>query len=428
MAPSTIETITAREILDSRLEPTLRVNVETSCDSYGCADVPCGRSRGNHEAVEIRDDDSRYRGRGVQQAVRNVTDVIGPELVGRPVTHQSEIDKVLVSLDETEDRSVIGGNALTGVSLAVMKAGAASVGLPLYRYVGSVNVSHLPIPFFDMIEGGELAASGLTFQEHQIVPIKAESFQNALRKSAEVYYELGNILEDEWGKSALNVGDEGGYTPSMNNVHDAFNAELRAIEACGYDDEFALALDAAATHFYDSDSETYQYCGDKFTQEDMFDLYEELAETYPLISIEDPLHENDFDGFTRLTEQLDIQIIGDDLFVTSPKRVVRGVEQGAATALLLKVNQIGTVSEAIEAAEHAVRSGYCVQISERSGQTPDTWLAELAVGLGADQIKTGVTRGERVEQYNRLLEIEAELGDTATYPTWPGAFRDIQLS
>lgn len=424
MAPSTIEAITAREILDGRLEPTLRVKVETSCNSYGCADVPCGRSRGSHEVVELRDGDHRYRGRGVQQAIRNVTDVIGPELIGQPVIYQQEIDEILISLDETKDRSAIGGNALTGVSLAVLKAGAASVALPLYRYLGGTNMSYLPIPFFDMIEGGELAASGLPFQEHQVVPIKAKSFQNALRKSAEVYYELGDILENKWGKSALNVGDEGGYTPSMDDVHDAFDAELQAIEACGYTDEFALALDVAATHFYDSDSETYQYSGDELTRGDMFDLYEELAETYPLVSIEDPLHENDFEGFARLTERLNVQIIGDDLFVTNTERIEYGIEQDAATALLMKINQVGTVSEAIEAAEHAIRSGYNLQISERSGQTPDTWLAELAVGLGADQIKTGVTRGERVEQYNRLLEIEAELGNSATYPTWPGAFHN----
>ncbi|MDL5363867.1 phosphopyruvate hydratase [Halalkalicoccus sp. NIPERK01] len=418
MAGETIEAVDAREILDGRLEPTLRVEVVTSGGSVGRADVPHGRSRGANEAVEVRDGGERYRGQGVSRAVRNVTEVIAPELSGLSVTRQRTVDERLVTLDGTDDRSNLGANALTGVSLATLQAGAASVGLPLYRYVGGVDASLLPIPFFDMIEGGELAESGLDFQEHQVVPIGTNSFESALRKSAEVYYELGDLLKDEWGASSLNVGDEGGYTPPMDDAHDALDAELRAIERLGYDDEFGLALDAAATHLYDLESETYQYGGEDLTWDELFDVYGELAETFPIVSIEDPLYEEDLSGFARLADRLDVQIVGDDLFATDPARVARAVDLGAANALLLKVNQVGTVSEAMDAMAAAVDAGYGVQVSERSGQTPDSWLAELTVGLGAGQIKTGVTRSERVEQYNRLLEIEAELGGAASYPAW----------
>jgi enolase len=408
-----IRRVDAREILDCRLEPTLRVTVETASGS-GRADVPCGRSRGEHEAVDLRDGDDRYDGLGVRTAVSNVTDTIAPALTGRDALEQRAIDRTLIDLDGTADRSALGGNALTGVSLAVLKAAADSVDLPLYRYIGGADAGVLPIPFFDLIEGGELASSGLAFQEHQVVPVGADSVAEAVRMSAEVYYELGDLLARRHGEASRNVGVEGGYAPiDVTDPRDAFELELAAIEECGYGDEFALAADVAASHLYDEATGTYGLLDRRFDRDELLDFYEELTSTYPVVSLEDPLDEADFDGFAELTARLDIQIIGDDLFVTNPERLRTGVDRGAANALLLKINQVGTVSEALDAAATAHRHGYAVQVSERSGQTADTWLADLAVGLNAGQIKTGVSRSERTEQYNRLLGIETAHGATS---------------
>ncbi|GAB3320228.1 phosphopyruvate hydratase [Haloplanus salinarum] len=413
MTDASIEAITAREILDNRLEPTLRVTVETAAGT-GRADVPRGRSRGEHEAIDLRDGDDRYRGRGVRQAAANVEDRIAPALVGHDATAQRTVDARLDALDDPEDP--LGGNAITGVSLATLRAGAAATDQPLYRYVGGADTHVLPLPFFDLIEGGELAGGDLPFQEHQVVPVGADSVAEAVRMAAEVYYELGDIVRAEYGEASLNVGAEGGYNPiGVDDPRTAFDLELRAIEACGYDGEFALAADVAASHFYDPETGTYALLGETLSRAELLAFYEELVDTYPVVSLEDPLDQNDFDGYADLTDRLDVQIVGDDLFVTSPERLRRGVDRGAATALLWKVNQVGTVTAAREASRLATRNGYAVQVSERSGQTPDTWLADLAVGLGAGQIKTGVTRGERTEQYNRLLEIEDELGDAATF-------------
>lgn len=415
MSETPIEAVTAREILDNRLEPTLRVTVETT-DERAVADVPCGRSRGDAEAVDLRDGTERYRGRGVQTAIANVESEIGPKLRGRDATAQRAIDEFLVELDGTENRSNLGGNALTGVSLAVLKAGAAATDTPLYRYVGGADAHVLPVPFFDLIEGGELAGGSLPFQEHQIVPLGADSFAEAIRYCAEVYYELGEMLEAEYGRTATNVGDEGGYVPiEIDDPREAFELELRAIEECGYEAEFALAADVAATHFYDAEKETYSLPDGELDRDGLVSFYEELVDVYPIVSLEDPLAEGDFEGFAELTERLDVQIVGDDLFVTNPSRVRRGIERKAADALLVKVNQVGTVTEALDAARLAGRNGYALQVSERSGQTADTWLADLAVGLNAGQIKTGVSRSERTEQYNRLLAIETELGSAAEY-------------
>ena len=415
MRGTRVERVRAREIVDNRLEPTLRVTVETG-SGFGRADVPCGRSRGKREVFDLRDGDDRYNGRGVRTAVSNVEGVIGPAIAGEDVTDQRSIDDTLRELDGTSDLSSLGGNAVTGVSLAVLDAGASATDTPLYRYVGGLDATVLPIPFFDLIEGGELASGGLAFQEHQIVPVGASSFSEALRIAAEVYAELGDLLEAEYGEASRNVGDEGGYVPiGMADPREAFDLEWRAIERLGYESAFALAADVAASHFYDDESGTYALAGDELSREDLFAFYEELVDTYPVVSLEDPLHEDDLEGTAALTERLDVQIVGDDLFVTDPARVQEGIDHGAANALLLKVNQVGTVSDALDAAALATRNGYAVQVSERSGQTPDTWLADLAVGVGGGQIKTGVTRGERTEQYNRLLEIEDELGDAATY-------------
>lgn len=420
MTETPIEAVTAREILDNRLEPTLRVTVET-IDVRAVADVPCGRSRGDAEAVDLRDGTERYGGLGVQTAIENVEAEIAPKLRGRDVTAQRAIDEFLVELDGTENRSNLGGNALTGVSLAVLKAGAAATDTPLYRYVGGAGAHALPVPFFDLIEGGELAGGSLPFQEHQIVPLGADSFAEAVRYCAEVYYELGEILEAEYGRTATNVGDEGGYVPiEIDDPREAFDLELRAIEECGYADEFALAADVAATHFYDAEEGTYSLSGEELDRDGLVSFYEELVDTYPIVSLEDPLAESDFEGFADLTERLDVQIVGDDLFVTNPSRVREGIERNAANALLVKVNQVGTVSEALDAARLARRNGYALQVSERSGQTADTWLADLAVGVNAGQIKTGVSRSERTEQYNRLFAIEAELGGAAEYGSTVG--------
>lgn len=415
MNHAAITDISAREILDNRLEPTVRVTVETEAGT-GRADVPCGRSRGANEALDLRDGGDRYGGRGVQAAVGNVTERITPELVGCDVTDQRAIDERLIELDGTPDKSNLGGNAVTGVSVAVLVAGAATLDTPLYRYLGGVDASVLPIPLFNLIEGGELGGNDLDFQEHQVVPTGADSFSEAVRRCSEVYHELGGIIESEFGAASLNVGDEGGYNPiGLNDPRDAFELELRAIEECGYGGEFGLAVDVAASELYDPDSDTYDVMDEQMARSDLVELYEDLADSYPLISLEDPLHEADFDGFAQLTDLLDVQIVGDDLFVTNPDRVRTGIDHGAANSLLLKINQVGTVSESLTAASLSHRNGYAVQVSERSGQTADTWLADLAVGLNAGQIKTGVSRSERTEQYNRLLEIEAELGSAATY-------------
>lgn len=419
MTTAEIRSITAREILDGRLEPTLQVTVHATDGSVGRADVPCGRSRGEAEAIDLRDGTARYRGKGVHDAIRNVEDEIAPALRGMAVTEQRAVDDALVELDGTDDKSNLGGNALTGVSLAVLKAGAASADLPLYQYIGGSTAHVLPIPAFDMIEGGELAGTDFAFQEHQLLPVGAGSFSEAIRLCAEVYYELGDVVEERWGKGARNVGYEGGYTPTgVSDPREAFDAELAAVEELGYGDEFVLGIDAAATHFYDRESETYSLMDREMSRDELVEFYEDLVAAYPLRSIEDPLDEDDFEGVAELTAAVDAQIIGDDLFVTNTERLERGLDEGAANSLLLKVNQIGTVSEALDAARMALRNGYTVQVSERSGQTPDTWLADLTVGVGAGQIKTGVTRGERTEQYNRLLEIEERSG-AAVYADWP---------
>jgi enolase len=415
MTAAPIEAVTAREILDNRLEPTLRVTVETPAGT-GRADVPRGRSRGAHEAHDRRDGGDRYRGQGVKEAVAAVEEDVAPALVGHDATDQRGVDAALLDLDGTRKKERLGGNVVTGVSLAALRAGAAATGLPLYRYVGGADAGVLPLPFFDLIEGGELAGGDLPFQEHQVVPVGADSVAEAVRWTAEVYYELGDILRDEYGEASLNVGDEGGYNPlGVDDPREAFDLELRAVEACGYGGEFALAADVAAAHFYDPETKTYALLGESMTRDELLDFYEDLVADYPVVSLEDPLDQHDFAGVADLTDRLDVQIVGDDLFTTNPERLQEGIDHGAANALLWKVNQVGTVTEATEAARLATRNGYAVQVSERSGQTPDTWLADLAVGLGAGQIKTGVTRGERTEQYNRLLEIEAELGDAATF-------------
>jgi len=411
-----IKTIKAREILDCRGNPTVEVDVITEAGVLGRADVPAGRSRGKHEALELRDGGSRYAGRGVLTAVKNVNEIIYPKLKGMDVRKLSAIDTSMIELDGTENKTKLGGNAIVGVSLAVAKAAANALEIPLYQFISVPKARILPVPVLDLIEGGLLAASELDFQEHQVMPVGAKSFSEAIRKGMEVYYELGKILAERWGKHSLNVGVEGGYTPiGMKDPREAFDAELKAVEELGYGDDFVLSLDAAASHLYDRKKEKYTLMGKENSREELMDFYEDLVSAYPVQSIEDPLEEEDFDGHAELTRTLNIQIVGDDLFVTNVKRLKKGITIAAANALLLKVNQIGTLSEALDAAQLAFRNGYGVQVSERSGQTEDTWLADLTVGLNAGQIKTGVTRSERTAQYNQLLRIEEELGSTGKY-------------
>lgn len=410
-----ITDVRAREIIDGRGTPTVEVDIWVDNFLRGRADVPSGRSTGSHEAFELRDGGKRYAGFGVMKAIDNVNKIIALEVVGKDVRDQRKLDKLMIEMDGTQNKAKLGANAILGVSLAIAKAAACSLRIPLYQYIDT-NAYILPVPVLDLIEGGMIAASDLDFQEHQVIPVGAESFSEAIRMGMEVYYELGKILAEKWGKHSLNVGVEGGYTPpGMKDPREAFDAELLAIEKLGYEDKFVLSLDCAASHFYNRKTGRYTLMGKEITREELMDFYKDLVSSYPLQSIEDPLDEEDFDGFAELARTLNIQIIGDDLFVTNINRLRKGIEKGAANALLLKVNQIGTLSEALDAAQFAFRNGYGVQVSERSGQTEDTWLADLTVGLNAGQIKTGVVRAERTSKYNRLLQIEEELGPIAKY-------------
>jgi len=410
-----ITDVRAREIIDGRGTPTVEVDIWVDNFLRGRADVPSGRSTGSHEAFELRDGGKRYAGFGVMKAIDNVNKIIALEVVGKDVRDQRKLDKLMIEMDGTQNKAKLGANAILGVSLAIAKAAAYSLRIPLYQYIDT-NAYILPVPVLDLIEGGMIAASDLDFQEHQVIPVGAESFSEAIRMGMEVYYELGKILAEKWGKHSLNVGVEGGYTPpGMKDPREAFDAELLAIEKLGYEDKFVLSLDCAASHFYNRKTGRYTLMGKEITREELMDFYKDLVSSYPLQSIEDPLDEEDFDGFAELARTLNIQIVGDDLFVTNINRLRKGIEKGAANALLLKVNQIGTLSEALDAAQFAFRNSYGVQVSERSGQTEDTWLADLTVGLNAGQIKTGVARAERTSKYNRLLQIEEELGPIAKY-------------
>lgn len=412
-----IDRVRGREIIDSRGNPTLEVDVTLKDGTLGRADVPSGRSRGSHEAFELRDGGSRYAGRGVLRAVKNVNEVIGPRLKEMDVRNQREIDRALIALDGTADKSKIGGNATVGVSLAVAKAAAKAHGMPLYRYVGGSQAHILPVPMVIFINGGKLGATDLDFQEFNAMAIGAKSFTEAIRMSAEVYFELGERLSRK-SKYARNVGDEGAYSPpGITDPEEAFGEVLSAIESLGYENKFVLALDAAATHLYDGKTATYHLMGKAYSRESLLDLYQELTKKFPLRSIEDPFNEDDTEGFVQITKALqNVQIVGDDFFVTNMERVMKGVESGAANALLWKVNQVGTLTEAMDVVEYTKKNGYSVVVSERSGQTEDTWLADLVVATGAGQLKNGAPcRSERTAQFNQLLRIEEELGESARY-------------
>ncbi len=412
---SGIISVGAREILDSRGNPTVEGVVETA-EGKGKAAVPSGASTGSNEALELRDGGERYRGKGVQKAVENIRDTIGPELMGEDVFEQARIDKKMIELDGTEDKSNLGANAILAVSLATARAAASSAHMPLFRYLGRVNDLILPVPFMNVLNGGEHAGNDLDIQEYMIAPVGTDSFKEGLKIGTETYHALGKILEERYGPAATNLGDEGGYAPPLEDPIEPFELMMEAIEECGYTGEIKLAIDTAATEF--RTPKGYESRGEILSTEEMIEFYEEIIEDYPLISIEDPFSEEDWDGFIDFTERWadEIQIIGDDLFVSNPELIKKGIEEGACNSVLLKVNQIGCLTEAMNAASLALENGYSIMVSHRSGETSDDFIADLAVALSSGQIKTGApSRGERTAKYNRLLRIEEKLEGIGEY-------------
>ena len=408
--------LNAREILDSRGNPTVEVEVLLEDGAVGRAAVPSGASTGVHEAHELRDGGDRYLGKGVEKAVRAVLEEIEDAIIGLEAEDQRLVDKTMIELDGTDNKSRLGANAILGVSMAVAKAAAESAGLDLFRYVGGPNGHVLPVPMMNILNGGAHADSGVDVQEFMIAPIGAPTFKEALRVGAEVYHALKKVIKDKGLSTGL--GDEGGFAPSVDSTKAALDLIVEAIEAAGYKlgDDVALALDVASSEFFKDGK--YHFEGGEHTAEEMAAVYADLVENYAIVSIEDPLQEDDWEGYTALTAQLGdkVQIVGDDFFVTNPKRLAEGIEKKAANALLVKVNQIGTLSETFEAVAMAHNAGYKSMMSHRSGETEDTTIADLAVGLNCGQIKTGApARSERVAKYNQLLRIEEYLGDAAVY-------------
>jgi len=409
-----ITSLRAREVLDCRGLPTVQVDVGLAGGIRGRADVPSGRSTGSNEAHERRDGGDRFGGFGVRDAVAAVEGEIADALVGFGVSSQRALDAALIDLDGTADKGRLGANAILGVSLAAARAAAAAAGEPLYRHLNG-NGHVLPVPLVNLINGGKHASNDLDFQEFIVIPVGADSILEALQISTEVNLALAEILLGRYGKSALNTGDEGGYAPAISSPQEALGLLHEAVADAGHSGRFRYGLDCAATHYHSGGS--YELAGETRDTESMIELYLELIRDYDVVTIEDPLDEDDFAGFAELTRVSGIQIVGDDLFVTNPERLAAGIEAGAANSLLWKVNQIGTLTEALDAAELAHRSSYTVVVSERSGETEDPIIADLAVALNAGQIKTGApVRGERTAKYNRLIEIEEQLGATAAYP------------
>ncbi|MCZ9289519.1 phosphopyruvate hydratase [Corynebacterium evansiae] len=408
--------IDAREIIDSRGNPTVEVDVLLDDGSFGRAAVPSGASTGVHEAHELRDGGERYQGKGVLKAVKNVIEDIDEELMGVEADDQRLIDQLMRDLDGTENKSKLGANAILGVSMAVARAAAESADLPLFRYVGGPNAHVLPVPMMNILNGGAHADSGVDVQEFMIAPIGAETFSEALRVGAEVYHTLKKVIKDKGLSTGL--GDEGGFAPSVDSTKAALDLIVEAIEKAGFKvgEDVALALDVASSEFFKDGK--YHFEGGEHTAEEMAKVYEDLIEEYPIVSIEDPLQEDDWEGYTALTAKIGdkVQLVGDDFFVTNPLRLAKGIEEKAANALLVKVNQIGTLTETFDAVELAHRNGYRSMMSHRSGETEDTTIADLAVALNCGQIKTGApARSERVAKYNQLLRIEEILGDAAVY-------------
>lgn len=415
-----IESIQAREILDSRGNPTVEVDVALTSGVIGRAAVPSGASTGAHEAVELRDgDESRYLGKGVQNAVDNVNQVIAPEVEGLIVSEQVEIDQQMIDLDGTDNKSRLGANAILGVSLACAKAAAEIHGLPLYRYIGGSNARELPVPMMNILNGGSHADNNVDIQEFMIMPVGADTFQDSLRKGAEIFHALKAVLKSKGLNTA--VGDEGGFAPNLGSNEEALQSIITAIEKAGYKpgEEIMIALDAAASEFYkDGKYVLSAEASPEKTAAELIDYYADLVDRYPIISIEDGLDEDDWDAWKLMTDKLSgkIQIVGDDLFVTNPIRLKRGIEQGIGNSILIKVNQIGTLTETLQTIEMAKRAGYTCVISHRSGETEDSTIADIAVATNAGQIKTGsLSRSDRIAKYNQLLRIEEEIGAQALF-------------
>ncbi|HKM11460.1 MAG TPA: phosphopyruvate hydratase [Bacilli bacterium] len=420
-----ITDVYAREVIDSRGNPTIEVEVVTESGAFGRAIVPSGASTGEREALELRDvdDKKRFNGKGVLQAVENVNEVIAPEIVGLFVDDQVAIDKALIALDGTEAKSKLGANAMLGVSLAVARAAADFFGMPLYRYIGGVNAKKLPVPMMNVLNGGKHADSSVDFQEYMIMPVGAPSFKEAIRWGAEIFAALAKILKSRG--DVTSVGDEGGFAPrGLKSNEEPLALLVEAIKKAGYQPgkDVYLAMDVAASEIYNVETGLYELKRSgqgNLTTEQMIEMYEDMVAKYPIISLEDGLGERDWDGWKKLTDRLGqkVQIVGDDIFVTNPKILAEGIEKGVANSILIKVNQIGTLTETLDAMEKAERAGYTCVVSHRSGETEDTTIADLAVALNAGQIKTGsISRTDRVAKYNQLIRIEDELGDEAIYP------------
>ncbi|WP_035806958.1 phosphopyruvate hydratase [Lunatimonas lonarensis] len=420
---SLIQSIHARQILDSRGNPTVEVDVFTDSGAFGRAAVPSGASTGVHEAVELRDEDkSVYMGKGVLKAVANVNDVIAPELVGFDVFEQNHIDHLMISLDGTKNKSKLGANAILGVSLAVAKAAAMEAGQPLFRYVGGVNANTLPVPMMNILNGGSHADNAIDFQEFMVMPTGAQTFSESLRMGTQIFHHLKSVLKAK-GLST-NVGDEGGFAPNLRSNVEAVEVVLQAIEKAGFrpGEDVFIAMDAASSEFYDEERGLYVFkksTGDELTSQQMSDYWKDWVSKYPIISIEDGMHEDDWNGWKLMTEAVGdkIQIVGDDLFVTNVERLQTGIDQQIANALLVKVNQIGSLTETINAVDLCHRNKYKSVMSHRSGETEDSTIADLAVALNTGQIKTGsASRSDRMAKYNQLLRIEEQLGDSAYFP------------
>jgi enolase len=417
-----ITDVYAREVLDSRGNPTIEVEVYTESGAYGRAMVPSGASTGEHEAVELRDGDKkRYLGKGVLKAVDNVNEIIAPEIIGLDCTQQAYIDQIMIDLDGTANKAKLGANAILGVSMAVAKAAADFTGLPLYLYLGGFNAKELPVPMMNIINGGSHADNNVDFQEFMIMPVGFKTFSESLRCGVECFHSLKKVLSSKGYNTA--VGDEGGFAPNLKSNEEAIQVILEAIEAAGYKPgtQVKLAMDVASSEFYNKETKKYVLAGEggkEFTAKELVGFYEQLVNKYPIVSIEDGLDENDWDGWKYLTDVLGkkVQLVGDDLLVTNTKRLAKAIEQGIANSILIKVNQIGTLTETFEAVEMAKRAGYTAVLSHRSGETEDATIADIAVATNCGQIKTGsLSRTDRIAKYNQLLRIEDELGTTAVF-------------
>ena len=408
--------IFAREILDSRGNPTVEVDVILDSGAYGRAAVPSGASTGQKEALELRDGEKRYHGKGVRKAVRNVIDKIAPRLRGIDASGQANIDGIMIELDATENKGKLGANAILGVSLAAVKAAAMAADMPLYKYIGGVNAKELPVPMMNILNGGSHADNNLDIQEFMIMPVNTHSFREALRMGAEIFHSLKSVLKSK-GLS-VSVGDEGGFAPNLKSNEEALSLIIKSINKAGYKEgkDIYLALDVAASELFEKDK--YSFEGKRLSSGELINYYEKLIKKYPVLSIEDGLSENDWEGWKVMTEKLgkQIQLVGDDIFVTNPGILKEGIKKGIANSILIKLNQIGTLTETLHAVNLAKQSGYTSVISHRSGETEDTTLADLSVACNSGLIKTGsLSRTERVAKYNRLLRIEEELGSTAVY-------------